>query len=318
MKKTFFIGCIALLFAITLMPGAQAVGILPFIVEDVSLEPGETVTRQVTVFNGGDEEQIYYLLARNFTTKGEEGEAVVSEEEFGLATWIDFPFESVSIPAKDSQDVEYSIIVPPNADAGGHFAAVFASTSPPDVDRGVGLSGNVGSLVFVTVEGDIIEDLRIIDFYVKGDTTVFNRLPVEFEYRIENRGTVHERPEGTITMDGWFGKTEINANPNENRILPSSIRRIDTFWVKDMQSIETGGFFTELKNEWKNFAFGKYSAELELDYGYSTDNITAQVDFWVFPWRVCLVGLLILIAAIVGIILYNKLVVATARKKGSV
>ncbi|NIW43773.1 MAG: hypothetical protein GWN30_03030, partial [Gammaproteobacteria bacterium] len=78
----------------TLMPGVQAVGILPFIVEDVSVEPGESVTRQVTVFNSGDEEATYYLLARNFTTQGEEGEVVISEEDFGLATWIDFPYES--------------------------------------------------------------------------------------------------------------------------------------------------------------------------------------------------------------------------------
>ncbi len=307
-----------LLLVMTLMPGVQAVGILPFIVEDVSVEPGESVTRQVTVFNSGDEEATYYLLARNFTTQGEEGEVVISEEDFGLATWIDFPYESLTIPAKDNQDVEYTIITPQNADAGGHFAAVFASTSPPDVERGVGLAGNVGSLVFVTVEGDIVEDLRIIEFYVKGDKAFFNRLPVEFEYRIENRGTVHEKPTGTITMDGWFGKTQINANPNENRILPSSIRRIDTVWVKDIDANEAGGFFTELKNEWKNFAFGKYNAELELDYGTDTENISAQTSFWVIPWRVCLVGLLILIAAIAGIIIYNKMVVATARKKGKI
>lgn len=307
----------AVLMAMTLMPGAGAVGILPFIVEDVGIEPGEVATRTVTVFNGSEAEQTYYFNAHNFTTKGEEGEVVIStEEDFGLATWIDFPFESVTIPAGDSRDIEYSILVPPSADAGGHFAAAFASTSPPDIERGVGLAANVGSLVFVTVAGDIIEDIRLLEFYIKGDTTFFNRLPVDFEYRIENRGTVHARPKATITMNGWFGKTEIDANPNGNRILPSSIRRIDTSWTKG--GGEAGGFFTELKNEWNNLALGKYTAELDVDYSPNTENLTGQVAFWVFPWRVCLVGLLILIGSIVGIILYNKLVVATARKKDNV
>lgn len=316
MKRIFFIGCVAFLMAMTLVPGVQAIGILPFIVEDVSIEPGQMATRTFTVFNNTDEEETYYFVARNFTTQGEEGDVVISEDEFGLATWIEFPYTSVTIPSGDNRDIEFVIMPPPNADAGGHFAAVFASTAPPDVEQGVGLAGNVGSLVFVRVEGDIIEDVRMLSFHVKEDQKFFNRLPVDFEYRLENRGTVHAKPFGKITMRGLFGSAEIAANPNENRILPSSIRRIESSWTKTGVTSEQAGFFEELKNEWQNFAIGKYTATLDLNYGKEVKNLQAETSFWVFPWRVCLVGLLILIVAIVGIIYYNKMVVATARRKG--
>jgi len=318
MKKTFFIGCAVILMAMTLIPGVQAVGILPFIVGDVDLNPGEIATRTVTVFNSTETEQTYYLLAKNFTTQGEEGKVVISEEDYGLATWIDFPFTSVTLSPGESKDVEFRIMPPSNADAGGHYAAVFASTSPPDVERGVGLSGNVGSLVFVRIEGDIIEDVRMLSFHVKEDQKFFNRLPVEFEYRLENRGTVHAKPDGKVIISGLFGKTEIAANPNENRILPSSIRRIETAWTKADKTYEKAGFFEELSNEWHNFGFGKYTAKLNLNYGKEVKNLQAETSFWVFPWRVCLVGLLIVILAVIGIIYYNKMVVATARRKGKV
>lgn len=318
MKKIFSIACLALLMAMALMPGVQAIGIVPYILEDVDLLPGEMTTRTFTVINPSETAQTYFFTARNFSTKGEEGEVVISEEMFGLATWIAFPFTSVDMGPGETKDIEFSIVIPPNADAGGHFAAVFASTNPPDVEQGLGLSANVGSLVFVRVEGDIIEDVRLLEFYTKGDKNFYNRLPVDFEYRVENRGTVHVKPEGKIAMNGWFGKPEINANPKENRILPSSIRRFDATWVKDATATQAGGFFTELKNEWNNFALGKFTAELNLAYGKEGKSVTAQTSFWVFPWRVCLVALLILIAAIIAIVLYNKMVIATARKKSKI
>ncbi|MDD4995143.1 MAG: hypothetical protein PHW53_01590 [Patescibacteria group bacterium] len=316
MKKMFIMGCIALLMAMTLASGAQAIGILPFIVEDVNIAPGEMATRTFTVYNNTESEQTYYFVTRNFTTRGEEGEVVITEEKFGLATWIEFPFTSITIPSSENREIEFTIIIPPNADAGGHFAAVFASTNPPDVEQGVGLSANVGTLVFVRVSGDIIDDVRLLSFHTKGDQALFSHLPVNFEYRIENRGTVHAKPTGRIMMSGWLGKTDIDANPKENRILPSSIRRIEATWVKDSGAIRSGGFLTELKNEWNNFAIGKYTAALDLSYGVEGKNLTTETAFWVFPWHVCLAALLILIGTIVAIILYNKMVIATARKSG--
>jgi hypothetical protein len=314
MKKIFLLISLVTLSCLALSPATQAITISPVILEDVDAAPGDIVTRQFTVLNETESEQTYYFLARNFTTQGEEGQVVISEENFGLATWIQFPATSVTIPAGQSQDIEFSILIPPNADPGGHSAAVFASTNPPDVSQGLGLSGNVGALLFVRVAGDITEDARLLGFHTKGDAKFYTRLPVDFEYRIENRGTVHIVPQGDVVMSGWFGKTNVNANPLNNHILPSSIRRLETTWVN--KTPVAGGFFTEVKNEWNNFALGKYKATLDIGYGKGGGKITGQTDFWVFPWHVLLVALLILIAVIVFIILYNKMVIATAKKTG--
>jgi len=300
------------MFGLVLAPFCQAVTISP-ILDSVAINPGEGVFRTMTIFNEGDEEEEYYLFAKNFSPTGEEGEVLISEEQYGLTEWIVFPARSVAVGPKESVDVDFSINVPQNADPGGHYAAVFASTRAPEDLEGVGLSSNVGMLLLVRVEGDITEDVRLLDFNTIGSKKVYNHLPVKFEYRLENRGTVHVKPEGTIKVSGLFGKDEANANPDNSRNLPNSIRRIDAQWSKG--AVEEGGFFTDLKNEWKNFGLGYYKANLDITYGANDQQIVGETSFWVFPWRVMLSALVIIIAAIILILLYNKAVVATATRK---
>lgn len=318
MRKIIITTCLIILASLGLAPIGQAITISPIIIENIELKPGEAQFRTFNVFNESEEEQIYYIFARNFVPVGEEGEIVVSEEMFGLATWISFTVDSISLAPGEGQEVRFSILAPENADAGGHYAAVFASTTPPNVAQGVGLSGNVGTLLLVTVEGDIKEDVRLLEFHTKGNKEVYDHLPVEFEYRIENRGSVHIKPQGTIDIRGLFGNTSIDGNPNQSRNLPNSIRRIESVWIKDSQAVEPGGFFVELNNEWKNFGLGKYTATLNLKYGRSKQTLTGETGFWVFPWRVCLVALSIFLGVLAIMISYNKLVIATARRKGKI
>ena len=70
---------------------------------------------------------------------------------------------------------------------------------------------------------------------------------------------------------------------------------------------------SEWANEWNNFAFGYYSAELNATYGAGNTLVTAHTSFWVFPWMVSLVGLIVLIIIVlilrVLVINYNKSII---------
>ena len=68
-----------------------------------------------------------------------------------------------------------------------------------------------------------------------------------------------------------------------------------------------------------NFAFGKYTAILSLEAGTkSSVTDTAEVGFWVLPWRVILVwGLGIVLGVFIIIWLfkrYNAWIIKKARK----
>ncbi|MBU0649052.1 hypothetical protein KJ969_03055 [Patescibacteria group bacterium] len=232
LKKTLVIMVLFMLVCTVIIPLCKAVTISPIIIDDVDIQPGEAAFRTFVVINESESEKTYFLHAKNFEPVGEEGQVTISAEEdpIGLASWIAFPVKSITLGSGQMQEIDFQIVAPPNAEPGGHYAAVFASTEPPDIDRGLGLAGNVGVLLLVRIEGDITEDIRVLEFHTRNSQNFYNRLPVFFDYRIENRGTVHVKPQGIIKLTGLFGD-EVDANPNNSRSLPSSIRHIEAWWM---------------------------------------------------------------------------------------
>ena len=217
----------------------------------------------------------------------------------------------LSIFSGSRKDIKFRINVPKDAEPGGHYAAIFATTQPPEED--VGLGENTGVLLLVTVPGDIRENAELLEFSLASGKKVYNRPPVEFLVRIKNEGNVHFKPLGEITINGWAGeKTAVPANPKRGNVLPKSIRAFHPLWEG---AVEKGGFMQELKNEWKYFGFGRYNAHLDMVWGSGDERFVGNVKFWVIPWRLIIVGLIVLIIILLLIRGYNKAIVKKAQKK---
>src|SRR3989338_6951374 len=75
-----------------------------------------------------------------------------------------------------------------------------------------------------------------------------------------------------------------------------------------------GGFFGAVRNEWKNFAFGLYKAELDLTYGQEQKTAEAQFRFFVFTWHLLSIVFAILaifgLLGIVGLKKYNRWIIS--------
>ena len=109
------------------------------------------------------------------------------------------------------------------------------------------------------------------------------------------------------------------GNPQEGNILPDSVRRFETAWKAknpDLGLSREGenffsGYWRNVKNEWQNFAFGIYTAKLDLVYGPAGENEAhAKTTFFVLPWHLLLL-LILFIALIIFIgheelLAYNK------------
>jgi flagellar biosynthesis/type III secretory pathway M-ring protein FliF/YscJ len=57
------------------------------------------------------------------------------------------------------------------------------------------------------------------------------------------------------------------------------------------------GFFAQAGYEWRNFAFGKYKAELSISYGQKGEKSDETIVFFVVPWHllsIIIISLLIL------------------------
>lgn len=300
-------------------PQARAAIVAPALI-DVEADRVEIVPGAIIIRNNEGSGRIYDIEVQNFVSRGEDGRQTFLDEETpsGLATWIVPNATSVTLAPGDERAVAYSISIPENAEPGGHYAALFFSSRIPEQDEGgaVGAVSRIGVLFLVRVSGDIREDASIESFQAMTDGGRFH-LPVYFETRIRNTGNVHIRPAGDIVMTNMFGReTErISFNPTDAAVLPGGVRKLTGAWGNGGAGTEGRSFIENLKAELRDFAIGRYTAEVRGTYGKSGQDFSARQSFWLFPWRVAAVfafGLLFILVLIRG---YNRAIVRAAFKR---
>ena len=308
---------------------AQAITLIPPSYE-FQTAPGQTVDTTVKLFNETAESMILYPETRNFTAAGESGVPTFDFEApiEGLSSWLQLEGGSFILEPGQRVELAITIKVPQDAEPGGHYAALFFSTNPPKTeDEGqIAIGSKIGTLFLVRVEGEIIEKGSIEEFFLGDHQKTLNRLPAELYLRFQNTGNVHLRPTGTITITNLFGKESAKVDLNEAKgaTLPETIRKYEAIWEKGQVKETTGNiwsnFWKEYSNEWNNFAFGRYKAEIDLTFGSdSKQTATAKLSFWVLPWRVIVVFALILLVVIFLLIFlikrYNAWLIKKAKLK---
>lgn len=304
---------------------ASALTISPPIAE-VSLDPGVQTNVQIKLFNETEKTLTLYTEIVNWSAQDETGTPAfaLDEQAFGFATWITLNEGPIIVEPLENIALIGSIMPPQDADPGGHYAAIFFSENPPNTEGGgqVAIGSKVTALLLGEVAGDIQAEGRIRSFTTD---SFMNRLPVDFALRFENTGNIHLRPTGSITISNIFGGTtdSIDVNTTKGATLPGQIRQYSAVWEKNMVDDTNTGFFNEFKNEWNNFALGKYTASASLtsetEEGFITHN--AETSFWVIPWRV-MIGVVFAIAIIVFFISffvsrYNTWIIKKAQEHGT-
>lgn len=333
MKKLIFA---TTLFILAVPLTIEALTISPPLIE-LEIEPGDTAIERVKVINETDNPTELSVSIESFRAKGEEGyPEFISEEEQeeGLYDWIEINKEPFILGPRERKTMPLVIKVPEKASPGGYYAAIFWSTRPPLGEEGkavIGVVSKIGSLILLRVKGEVMEKGSLREFSTP--KTYYNYLPVNFVVRFENLGNVHLKPEGEIGIINIFKKIVDTLPVNKRRanVLPESIRKFETSWkIKGVDEKRVilapeegenffGKFIREFKNEKNNFAFGKFLAQLNLNYGREGKFVQASIDFWVLPWRILSVSFLGIIGAlfilICGLKKYNKWVVEKYQKR---
>lgn len=302
---TFFLGLLSLPIK------AEALTLTPIRLE-LSGNPGDTITEQITLINERETAETYYISFSNFEAQGETGTPTFVDPKEDLGTWISGP-DAVDLTPRESKIVPISIKIPADAIPGGHFAAVFWGTQPKVAKPGsVSIGMKTGVLVLLTVKGDVSEEGGITEFSTKDKVTFYTALPVDFYYRFRNSGGDRIKPAGNIVIKNMLSLTSarVPGNPVEGNVLPNSTRKIETVWQGDDGSdpavtSDQGNFFTKAGYEWRNFAFGHYTANLSLAYGLKNQVSIAKFTFWVFPWHLTILSIVI---AIIAYIVLRKLI----------
>jgi hypothetical protein len=296
-------------------PG-QGLEISPPLIE-LTANPGQTVTTQIRVRNVTNGALQVTGEADDFGANSDESgtpQIFINEQgetRYSLKYWIsDVP--NLLLAPQELKTNMITINVPANAEPGGHYGVVRFTGVPAGIGAtsGVSLSASVGALILLTVNGDITHQLNTIQFAAGNATAAdsdvkvagfFEHGPISFLVRLQNNGSVHEAPHGSIVMkNAVFGPSQTLAvNANGGNVLPASIRR----------------FVQTMPNK---MLFGFYTAKLSMVYD-GNKTLVANTSFWVIPWKLILlvlVGLLVLGYLLkIGIRKYNEHIIAMARRR---
>ena len=292
---------------------------------EVSADAGEEIIDSIILYNDTDVTQSLYTSYANFEARGESGTPAFLEEKTDLATWIKTN-PNVVIQPGESKIVPFTIKIPSEAEPGGYFATIFFGTVAPEGSGSqLSIGAKTGVLVLLRVNGEIDEDGGILEFATVNNQTFFTALPVSFTYRFQNSGSDRVKPDGFVNIENIFGgkAAKLMANPVDGNVLPESVRRFEVVWNDDGNAVEPlsdkSSFFEKVGFEWKNFAFGKYTATLNLSFGATGGDMDPMsFKFWVFPWHLIIfliiAGIIIFLVLKTTIKKYNRWIVSQAEK----
>lgn len=165
-----------------------------------------------------------------FFSSEEEKSAVEKYKLFFMKDW--FRADKKELFLKEGQDeiVNFSIQVPPDANLGGHYGAVFFRSScrlendqavvATDKSR-ICVSARPGVLFLVQVGGEAVKSAKLKKAEIpKISFADRENLNVE----LENTGNTHFKPEGTVSAKSLFGKEIFRLDIKDKTILPGVSR----------------------------------------------------------------------------------------------
>ena len=194
--------------------------------------------------------------------------------------------ENVTLDVGEQKKITLILQIPQDATPGAYFGIVrykavpAGATAPKEGE--VSLSASVGSIVLVTVPGNIREQVQLTKLHIyRGgyDGSIFFGKPTDIGVELRNLGNGFIKPFGTVEVRNMFNKVVYgyqlnNTNPRSN-MLPDSNRTFKDP-VKNVKQV------------------GRYTVTASVSYGNGSQVLTLKKTFWYIPWW---------LAAIIGAVL---------------
>ncbi len=270
-------------------------------ITDRHVKPGDTFTLTLRLTNKSNIPQALRAYTKNFAANGLEGGITFGDDNitsYTASTWISLDQPSLVLPPDGHQDIAATVTVPKNAEPGGHYASILFEQmiqNLPSETSHVQVAARLTSLLFLTVDGDVIEAGQILGATPGSQCSAvvcgfkaprfLDKGPVPFSFIFNNTGNVHVRPKATITIF-QNNKQVAKLDLDDRAVLPNSQRLFEAKWDRVVLS-------------------GHYTAKLHLVYGSKNYSLDATTSFWAFPWQAVLIIAILAVGAY-GVFLSRK------------
>ncbi len=262
---------------------------------EFTIDKGKSQVLTISVQNPTDVATTAKAVVNNFVASDDQtGEPRLVLDEGGQQPKNNFKslvgtVPDVQLGPKQKKDVNVTITVPSDANSGGYYGAIRFLPAAVSGSGNVGLTASVGTIVLVTVPGNLHEqlDLQQLSTAQGGkDMSFFRSGQVDLVTILKNSGDIHVKPFGKVTVTKTFGgqvaEFEFNNTEPKANVLPDSSRKFVNTLPKEVQK------------------FGRYTVTINLGYSQGSGQlITSSTTFWYVPpmYLLILAAVIILIVA---------------------
>lgn len=282
----------------------------------VDINDSSVVTNELKIYGKQDQEdtKTVYISVLGMSKVGEGDERsffnVDSSLQEELAAHIALDQTEVELAPGATVVVNWTLTPNPEIKCGTNLAAIVVTETPVELtDNGesaVSFESEVISQVHANVNvrnGNTCENaatLTLDSFGIDQGASVFNHGDVPFTTRLENTGNLIARgPVGFIEVFGFGDKVTLPFNPTELDVYPGTFRTFENQWL-DEEYPSDGNVFSQFVYELTHLRIGRYEARVGITKNVEPEQIVASVSFWVLPWKIIFV--LLLIVAIIAVL----------------
>ena len=277
--------------------------------------PGKTVTTTLSVQNNMSKPIDIELQLQTFKPYGKNGRARIEPPKPGsdFVNWVHFSQTSFTAQPGVWQKLQMTISPPTTAALDYYYAVLVKPAVTTATGKTNTLKGYNAILILLSVDSPNAKPQITVTKF-SSLHGLYEYLPASFDITAENTGNVFLAPSGDIYISKHsdFSHTidTIPVNTAQGNVIPDSSRIFSAQWVNGFplfapktvggQPITDKSGTTIQHLQWdftqaNKFRFGKYYAKMVFVYnnGQRDVPISAVVSFWVIPWKLGIIVLLV-------------------------
>lgn len=290
------------------------------VVSTLTTKPGVPTNVKIQVRNNNAATEKIKANILRFTSNNEDGSPQLIQPEANdeFVSWVKFSEQVFSAEPNVWRTIDVTINPPASAAFGYYYAVVFSrDDATSDQTKVTNLAGAVAVpiLLDVNAPGEV-RKAEITKF--TSNKNVFEFLPSKLTVEMKNTGNTHVAPRGNVFITkGGKNVGMLEVNQSKGNILPNTSRQFTAEWndswpVYKLNEVDGKVVLKDGKQtsklNWGNFnpskiRFGKYHAKVAMVYDDGTSDVSAEaeLDFWIIPWRILAVLLVVILVLGAGV-----------------
>jgi hypothetical protein len=188
---------------------------------ELDAAPGTSQDKILTLTNNNDRPITVHLSVEEFSVINQQYDYAFNVET-ELTTWVTFTPDTLELAVGETKQATFRVGVPINAEPGGRYISMFASTNAGSSNDGALSRQRIASLIYINVLGDVSRSGTLVSL----NTPWLITGPTKWTASLQNTGSTHYRSRYNVTTQPLIGNDTISRSEGDALIMPGTVRSI--------------------------------------------------------------------------------------------